>query len=145
LGLQNGAFESLRVLGDRDRNSKLLANGLVLAQDHLQDQAVDGVVAPQERDGTDDRLSKAVCAPLSLLVARWVPCQVVVDLDVPATALHQVHCDFLTLLAVLVAGKVLGEVLELGVDQREKRTERVTIATMRRCGHEEQVTGAGPA
>ena len=71
----------LRVRRHRDRDPERLADLLVLAQQHVEDQAVHRVVGAVVGDDADLRLrlAEAVDAPLALLVPCGIPGQVVVD------------------------------------------------------------------
>ena len=68
-------------VGDGDGDAEGLADLLVLAEQHVQDDAVDAVVRAVQRDGADDvgALAEPVDAAFALLVAGRVPGQVVVD------------------------------------------------------------------
>ena len=65
----------------RDGDAQGLADLLVLAEQHVQDDPVDAVVRPVDRDGAHDArvLPEPVDAALPLLVPGRVPGQVVVD------------------------------------------------------------------
>src|SRR5690606_12268917 len=67
--------------GDGDADAEVLADALVLAEQDVEDDAVDAVVLPVDHEGPDDvaRLAEAVDAAFALLVPGGVPRQVVVD------------------------------------------------------------------
>jgi hypothetical protein len=78
--LHDRAADQLGVAGDGHGDAGLLLDRGVLAQQHLEHDAVDGVVAPVERQRPDRlaRLPVAIDPALALLVARRVPGEVVV-------------------------------------------------------------------
>ena len=88
---RNDAFEDrvgdlAGVGGHRHRDAKLAANARVLAQQHLEHDAVDRAVRRVESDRADRvaLLAEAVDPALTLLVTRRVPREVVVDYGVKA-------------------------------------------------------------
>ena len=78
--LEDGLLDDAGVHRHGHRDAELLVDGLVLAQQHLHDDAVYRVVLAVEGERADlvGRLSVAIDSALALLVARRVPGQVVV-------------------------------------------------------------------
>jgi hypothetical protein len=79
--LEDGLRDGVGVHWDRYSDAELGVDRPVLAQEDLEDDAVDGVVLAVEGDRADGgaRLAVAVHPALALLVTRGVPAQVVVE------------------------------------------------------------------
>ena len=67
--------------GHRDGDAEVALDALVLADQHIEDHAVDRVVRAVVGDDAHLRLllAEAIDAAFALLVARWVPAQVVMQ------------------------------------------------------------------
>ena len=78
---EDGLHDVVAAVRYRDGDAECLADLLVLAEQHVQDDPVDAVVCPVEHDGADGAgaLPEPVDAALALLVPGRVPRQVVVD------------------------------------------------------------------
>ena len=78
---EDGLDHVVAAVGYRDGDAEGLADLLVLAQQHVQDDPVDAVVGAVQRDRADDvsALAEPVDPAFALLVAGRVPRQVVVD------------------------------------------------------------------
>ena len=78
---QDGLDHVVAAVGYRDRDAQRLADLLVLAEQHVEDDAVDAVVGAVQRDRADGAglLAEPVHAAFALLVPGRVPGQVVVD------------------------------------------------------------------
>ena len=74
-------LDDLGVHGHGDVDAELVTDASVLAEEHLEDEAIDGVVFAIIGQGADGlaALAIAVDAALALLVAGGVPGEVVVD------------------------------------------------------------------
>ena len=78
---QDGLHDVVAAVGYRDRDPQRLADLLVLAEQHVEDDAVDAVVGAVQHHGADDAglLAEPVHPAFPLLVPGRVPGQVVVD------------------------------------------------------------------
>ena len=78
---EDGLHDVVAAVRYRDRDPQGLADLLVLAEQHVEDDAVDAVVGPVQHHGADNAglLAEPVHAPFPLLVPGRVPRQVVVD------------------------------------------------------------------
>ncbi len=78
---EDGLDDVVAAVGYRDGDAQRLADLLVLAQQHVQDDPVDAVVGAVQRDRADDvsALAEPVDPAFALFVAGRVPRQVVVD------------------------------------------------------------------
>ena len=76
-----GLDHAVAAVGYRDGDAEWPCGSAVLAQQHVQDDAVDAVVLAVQGDGADDvrALAEPVDPAFALLVAGRVPGQVVVD------------------------------------------------------------------
>jgi hypothetical protein len=79
--LEDRLGDGVCVHRDRYGDAELVVDGAVLAEEDLEDDAVDGVVLAVEGDGADcgARLAVTIDAALALLVAGGVPGEVVVE------------------------------------------------------------------
>ena len=79
--LDDGLSDSVGVAGDGDRITKGVSDGAVLAEQHIENKAVDAVVAAVvgEHPNLGLRLTEAVDSPFTLFMASGVPRQVVVN------------------------------------------------------------------
>src|SRR4051812_10183264 len=74
-------YDSVRFVRNGDGDAGRSTDGLVLAEQHVEHDAVDAVVSPVDGYSAHDvaRLTESIDAAFALLMAGWVPGEVVVD------------------------------------------------------------------